>query len=186
MDTPLPAVPTFDAQNLVGPLRNITPPAQTQNAPPPLFEWVAPTHYDHERTKRWYVVWGGIAFAIAFVALLTGAWSVSVVTVVVAATYAIAHHEETPLRRMRIERDGFTFGEVFVPWSGCKDFWLIKTPLFQELHIVRTSGSPREVCIHLNPEIDPTLLRTSLSQYLSIRPDQHERLLDIIIRLCKL
>jgi hypothetical protein len=86
---------------------------------------------------------------------------------------------------MIIEEDGFRFADRFIPWSDCTDFWIIETPQFSRLHIARKGKGNRVVSIQTG-DIDPTVIRTTISRFLPLRPDQRERLLDLIIRLCKL
>lgn len=181
MNTQTLPEPTFDASELADKKGS----TEQHQATPPLFDWVAPTHHDHDRTRRWYVIAGSIAALVALIALFWGAWSVSIVTVVLTGLYALSRHEETPKRRMRIEGDGFSYGDVFVPWTDCIDFWIVQTPAFSELHIQRKRGSPREVIIQTG-DINLTVLRSSLSQFIPVRADQRERLLDALIRVCKL
>lgn len=179
MDTKTLPEPTFDAASL----------AQANTLQPeavaPLFEWSALTHHGYERGSRWYMVAGGVAGLIACISLLTGAWSVAVVTVVIAGLYYFSRKHEAPLHRIRIDSTGFLFDDTFTTWRNCVDFWVVQTPTFSELHILRKEGSPREAILQ-TADINITVLRSTLSQYLPIRADQRERLLDALLRLCKL
>lgn len=122
---------------------------------------------------------------ISAYAILAGAWSVALVTILLGGVYYLVRREPTPLKYIRIEKDGFQFQDTFTPWKQCKDFWLVQTPLFTELHIRKLSGVLPEVIIQTGT-IDTPALRAAISQNLAMKTDQQERALDAIIRICKL
>lgn len=148
-------------------------------------EWVAPSHHNHERTPRWYAIFAAVILGIAGYAILAGAWTVALVTTLLGGVYYLVRREPTPLKYIRLEKDGFQFQETFTPWKQCKDFWLVQTPLFTELHIRKQSGVLPEVVIQTGG-IDVPQIRAFLSDVLTMRTDQKERLMDALIRLCKL
>lgn len=150
-----------------------------------LLSWNAPSHCNHERSARWYLVSGVFVVAIAAYGILSGTWSVTLVSLMLGGVYFITRHEPMPLKDIRIETDGVQFQNSFTPWVQCKDFWLISTPLYTELHIARKGTVKGDIRIQTG-DIDPLLIRSTLSQFLTMRTDQHERLFDAIIRLCKL
>ena len=150
-----------------------------------LLSWSAPSQHHHHRSQRWYVTTGIIVLIIACYGILTGAWTVALVSTLVGGLYFLVRHETPALKEIRIEPDGVAFEGTFTPWSQCKDFWLVQTPLYTELHIIRNSTFNHEIRIQ-TVDIDPTLIRSTLSQFLTMRGDQRERLVDAIFRLCKL
>ncbi len=165
----------------------MNPVATSEHTPParPIMSWTAPSHHNHERSARWYLIGGGLILAICVYAILTGAWTVAFVSLLVGGTYFLTRREETPLKSIRLDKDGVTFQDNFTPWDKCKEFWIVQTPLYNELHIIRDAKANREIRIQ-TANIDVTILRSALSQFLTMRVDQRERLLDVIIRLCKL
>ena len=150
-----------------------------------LLEWTAPSHFNHERSHRWYLISAVLVIGIAAYALLTGAWSVAVVTLLLGGVYFLTRREPTALKYVAIERDGMQFEGTFLQWSQCKEFWLVQTPLFTTLTITRKTGFPRLFSVQTG-NIDPTVIRSTLSQFLPMKADQRETLLDVIIRICKL
>ena len=164
----------------------------TQNTPPAgpdkndsRLEWVAPSHHNHERSARWYAIFGIVILGISAYAVLSADWILAFVTVLLGGVYYLVRREPTPLKYIRIESDGFQFQNTFTPWNQCKEFWLVQTPLFNELHIRKHKGSPQEVSVHTG-DIPVTEIRAVLSEYLTMREDQQETLLESIIRICKL
>lgn len=150
-----------------------------------LLSWTAPSHHNYERSPRWYVLGGILVLCTAAYGILTGAWSVTLVSLLLGGVYFLTRREATALKEIRIETDGVQFQDSFTPWAQCKDFWLVTTPLFAELHIVRKGTVKGDVRIQTGT-IDPLVIRSTVSQFLPMRPDQREHLFDAIIRLCKL
>ena len=157
----------------------------TATPPQTLLEWVAPSRHDHDRTHRWYVIFAVFILTIAGYAILTGAWSVVLVELLCGGVTYLVRREPMPMKLLRIQNDGFEYQNSFTPWSQCKNFWFVQTPLYTELHISRTKLLGSEIVIQ-TADIDPTVIRSTLSQCITMKADQGERLLDVIIRLCKL
>jgi spore coat protein CotF len=65
-----------------------------------------------------------------------------------------------------------------------KDFWIVRLPEYNELHIARKRGV-LEIVLQTGDMSVPDL-RATLSQFINERQDQTERLIDRIIRLTKL
>lgn len=122
---------------------------------------------------------------IAAYGVLSGAWTLTIVALLLGGVYFLVRREKTPLKAVRIEQDGVQYEEIFLPWTQCKDFWLITTPAYTELHVARSGRLRSEISVQIG-DIDPTTLRSTLSRFLPMRGDQRERMLDFIIRICKL
>ena len=153
-----------------------------------LLSWKAPVHAEHERSRRWFMYAGAfVALCIVF-ALFTKAWSFAVVMIAAAGLYAAMHRKNVaaPDAEIVIFENGVLFGGTYTRWELCKDFWLLALPEWRELHIVRKTGSPREIVIQTTAQIPFPQIRATLSQFLTERVDQKERVLDRCIRFFKL
>ncbi len=139
----------------------------------------------HDRSFRWYVTGGIVVLLTVIYGIVSGTWTLSLAALLVGGMYYLLRNAQTPLRHMVIEQDGFTLEGTFTPWHDCDGFWLIHTPLYTELRIRRAKGFDREAVIQTG-HIDPTEIRRTLSQFLPIRADRQEKLVDACIRFCKL
>lgn len=150
-----------------------------------LLEWTALTHPDHERTTRWYIAGAVFGAACMVYGIVSGAWSFVLVMLLIAGMYAFMHRVPPSSATLRIAEDGITYSGTFTPWALVRDFWVLNLPQWNELHIMKTKGGLRELIIHTN-DISVPQLKATLSQYIKERVDQKERVMDRIIRLCKL
>ncbi len=147
-------------------------------------EWTAHRHPDHVRSKHWYIG-AGIFLGLCFVyALLTSGWSFAIVMVLIGIAYAGLHRSPPAMGTIRIEQEGVTWDGQLITWDRLKDFWIVRLPEYNELHITRKRGV-LEVIVQTS-DIPTPDIRAALSQYLPERQDQGERLIDRIIRLTKL
>ncbi|NOS67014.1 MAG: hypothetical protein HOO67_01455 [Candidatus Peribacteraceae bacterium] len=153
--------------------------------PGAILAWTAYSHHNHERSAHWYLFGGVFVLAIAVYGIVTGAWTLTLVSLLLGGVYFLTRREMTPLKEIRIFADGIDFNGSFTAWDQCKDFWIVTTPLFTELHVTRKGAIKSNILIQ-TADIDPTLIRSTLSQFLPMRPDQREHMFDAIIRLCKL
>jgi hypothetical protein len=151
-----------------------------------LLQWQAPTIVRHERTKRWYVVAGVFAALCVAYALWSGAWSFALVIAAIVLSYFVSHRSShVPEVQVAITKNGVLYNGTFTRWNNITCFWLLSFPGWKELHIQKTQGLLREITVQLGDITVPDI-RALLSQYTQEHPDQKERLLDRIIRLCKL
>ena len=156
---------------------NITPPED------PVLEWRAPQHAHHARGKTWYVCMGIVtAFCIGY-SIWTQAWTFTAVIVILSILYYRVHEAVPSAKRMRIWKRGFAIENDYTEWKDCNGFWILKGRDYAELHIERKSGSLVKI---QTGEINPYLIHEILPPFVSELTDRHERVLDTIIRICKL
>lgn len=165
------------------------PPPQTPPlAPPPDFRpltWEALTVPNHERTKGWYLRGGIATLILAAWGIVTGAWSFSLVLLLIGGIYFLLRsHSPTP-KRITIEDRGVTFDGTFTPWTSLQSFWIIRTPTYSELHI-RPKSIRQPALIIQTGFTDLNILRKTLSAFLPEDSNREEGFIDMIIRICKL
>lgn len=147
-------------------------------------QWTAHRHPEHERSLRWYIGAGTVAGLCLIYALWTSGWSFAMVIVLIALAYAGLRKSPPALDTIRFDEDGCTWEGKLRPWNSLRDFWIVKLPEYDELHITAKRGV-LEIVIQTG-DIPSLEIRSTLSQFLPERADQDERLIDRIIRLTKL
>ena len=155
-----------------------------QNPPKVLLEWSALMHPDHDRTHKWYIAAGVCAGALILYALFTGAWSFALVIALIVGSYGILHKSAPAQGSIRFDEEGCTWNGKLILWGSLKDFWVVRLPQYHELHITK-KRAVGEIILQTGNIATPEI-RSVLSQYVAERTDQGERLIDRIIRLCKL
>lgn len=152
----------------------------------PLLGWSAPSHPKHNRTARWYTVFFIVILGLASYGAYTGNWTFAILMLLCGLLYPLLHDHIPPEKRMEIYPQGFLFENALIRWDDCSGFWLIPTTSYTELHIEYREGKrQRELKIQTGT-IDASSLRLHLAEFLPELPNRGERLLDMIIRLCKL
>lgn len=89
------------------------------------------------------------------------------------------------MHHIRIREIGLQFDEKLYSWGECKEFWILQGPDYYELHISSKKQMKGDVVV-MTGDIDPFLIRDTLAKFLPQVAHQKERLLDAIIRFCKL
>lgn len=177
-NTPASSVDATAAPNADAPA---TPPTGNKL----LLEWTAMITPHHERSPRWYLIGSLLVLAFAAYGILTGAWTMSLLAILLGGLYFLIRREPPMYKRIAIHENGYEYEGVFTYWADCQEFWLIHCPGYTQLHIRKKRGFERETVIQTG-SIDPNEIRSLLSQYVHLTSDRNESLLDIIIRLCKL
>lgn len=176
-----PQKPAFDPSRLsTDPLK----PVQISKKQASL-QWSAPVQPIHERTERWYAC--GMAFLLILIVygILSHIWTLSFASLAIGFTYYLIRKAPPIVRTISLEHEGVRFENELTVWSACKNFWIFKTPTYNELHITKKKPLQREIIIQTS-NIDTTEIVAYISQYITHVPDQKERLVDFCIRFFKL
>ncbi len=163
-------------------------PTTEKNAPlsGTILEWTAHSTPEHDRSPRWYLMGSMLVLAFAAYGIVSADWTLTVLTLLLGGTYFLVRRAPATMATIAIQDKGFLFNGTFVSWGDCSGFWMIHTPGWTELHIRSNRGVIKRDYIVQTADIDPNAISAILSHFLQQRSDQRERLIDRIIRLCKL
>ncbi len=150
----------------------------------PLLEWEALIEPVHNRSRRWYSLTGTGVIGIAAFSILTGAWSVALVTLLCAGLYVLAHNHTPSPRRLAVYEHGLVFDGAYHTWKEFSSFWFLRTREFTQLRLERVDG--RQGTAILTGSINPDRLKQLLSAYIPEDTKKTENILDTISRICKL
>ena len=117
--------------------------------------------------------------------LLTSAWSLSVCFAMIAGLYFLIRNEKPHVHSIRILDIGIEFDSKLSTWSEWKHFWILRGDGYHELHM-ESNGHLMPDLVIQTAEVDPYQLRDLLAQYVVQIDNQKEKILDAIIRFCKL
>jgi len=158
------------------------------NTPTPeqvLLTWSAPVQHTHERSTRWYIVGGTAVIAAAAYGVLTGAWSVALVTIMIGAMYFILRDHRFPDETATITQGGIRISDTYINWNDTQGFWLLPTDHYMELHVVPKTQGKSDLIIQTGT-MDIQKLRETIGAWIPELTDKRERFLDAFIRICKL
>lgn len=150
-----------------------------------ILAWQAPRSPNHERSSSWYAVGGGIVITCAVYGLITGAWTLAIVSVLCGAVYFLVRDHRFPDISCAMNDKGVQIGETFMPWTAVKGFWFIQTPTYNELHFVPKSKRMPDLIIQTGTT--PLLtIRSFLAGKTEELHDKQESFIDILLRITKL
>lgn len=156
------------------------------NSPPqeaPLVAWNAPAQMHVERTRLWYIIAGSFVVASLLYSVFSGGWTFSMLIIALTGVYWKMHTVQAPVHSIELWKEGFAFDGNFTTWDQCNGYWILGFGDVHQLHIEKRNG----IDVHmLTGGIDPYLLHELLPQMLPHLSDRQERVLDTIIRICKL
>ena len=155
------------------------------HTPDILLSWKAPEKTAHQRSERWYVIGSCITATMIVYGILSGTWSMSISFALLAGLFFLIRNEEPPVHEIALLDIGIRFNGQLHSWSEWKQFWILQGKDYHELHI-ETKKRLRPDLVIQTGDIDPYQLRDVLSQYIPQTDEQKERILDAIIRFCKL
>lgn len=150
-----------------------------------LLEWHAASRPDHVHTEKWYVAAGTFCALMISYGILSGAWSLSILFAFIPALYYMLRNQGHKKHHVRIREIGFQFDDKLHAWGEFKEFWILQGPDYYELHIAATKQIKSDIVV-MTGDVDPFLIRDALSNFLPQVAHRKERLLDAIIRFCKL
>ncbi len=150
-----------------------------------ILEWQAASRPNHVRSDKWYLVAGLLCATFVAYGILAGEWSMSVTFAMIAGLSYLVRHEQHRVHQVRIYETGFEFDGTLYPWADLQCFWILQAANYHELHLAPAKHTKAEIVVQTG-NIDPFLIRDTLALHISQNTKQHEKLLDAIIRFCKL
>lgn len=151
----------------------------------PILEWQAPSRVSHDRGRGWYVGASVVTLGLIVYGILSSSWLFAITIAILAGLFFLVRNEAHPIHTVRILQLGFEFDGKLRPWNELKEFWMLSGPKHCELHVELKKGYMPNLVVH-TATMDPLLVRDVLLQFLPQNPHKRERLLDTIIRICKL
>ena len=149
----------------------------------PLISWDAPEHEDHDRGTLWYVIAGLFVLSCLAYSIITDAWTFSILVVGISVMYWFTHRDTPVQKTIRIWKRGFAIGQDFVEWKDCNGYYVLRGKGYAELHVEKRTGEDIKI---QTGDIDPFAVHDILSGITTELQDRRERILETIIRICKL
>ncbi len=150
-----------------------------------LLEWQASARPDHERSEKWYIGAGICCILMIGYGILSSAWALSFIFAMIPALYFILRNQSHKQHTIRIRDIGIEFDEKLLSWGELKEFWILRGSGYHELHIAAKKQMKSDIVV-MTGEIDPYRIRDTIGAFLPQVDHRKERLLDAIIRFCKL
>ncbi|MSR67841.1 hypothetical protein EXS65_03405 [Candidatus Peribacteria bacterium] len=148
-------------------------------------EWEAPAKITPVRSEKWYIVSGISCGTMIIYGILSGAWSLSICFAMLAGLFFLIRNEKPSTHAIKLLETGIEFDGRKSTWSSWKHFWILCGEGYYELHMESRKYLVPDLVIQLGAT-DPYQLRDVLGQYVQQIDTKKEKLLDAIIRFCKL
>ena len=128
----------------------------------------------------------GIAVATLITyGMISGNILLSLIAGMIAGLYILIQDSDHAKHTITLHETGIEYDGSFVTWGECTEFWILRSPHYYELHIALRSKFKSDIVIQTG-EVDPYVIRDHLIEFLPQTIQQREKILDAIIRFCKL
>lgn len=155
------------------------------NTEPILLEWKAPKKIAHERSETWYIIMAVGCGTMIVYGILTSAWSLSICFGMLAGLFFLIRNEDPQVYSIVLKETGIEYDGRHRIWSDWKQFWILRGEDYHELHIESKRHLVPDLVIQTG-DIDPYVIRDALAKYIPQIDTKKEKVLDAIIRFCKL
>lgn len=151
-----------------------------------LLAWMAPRYLRYERGWIWFAVLFVLAGAMAVYGYFEGSWPMVAFFAILPFVLILEHLKKPEDTVVVVSPYGIRFGELRIPYSHIRRFWILHNPPFvDELHILTDSRVHPELTIQLMGT-DAALLR----QYLVTQALEWEGkslgAMDMLVRILRL
>lgn len=151
-----------------------------------IITWEAPEYVKHEKGKTWFTVAGVIVLMLVLWGIWSHSWSTSVVFLLLAGVYYLAHTHEPRHLKITISEIGIKVGNACYAYANMRAFWVHYHPPFVKTLNFRTNERMfKEVTIQLDGQ-DPVPVRSYLARQISEWEGKEESFTDILTRVFKL
>ncbi|MEQ1849434.1 MAG: hypothetical protein ABL890_02490 [Candidatus Peribacteraceae bacterium] len=153
--------------------------------PHTLLSWTAKAKVDHERGNLWYVIGGGFCGFMIVYSILTAAYTQVIVFLLLPGALMIIRRASHKEHTAAITDAGFMLDGALTPWNDLDEFWILRGSDYFELHISQKNSLKGDILIQTGSE-DPMQVRDLLLTYVKPGIGKKERIVDALIRFCKL
>jgi len=118
--------------------------------------------------------------------IVTAAWTLAIVIILGSALYVQALRTRTGnVRNVLLRTAGIEIDGVLTPWEHCSGFWMYRYGQDVVVHIEKIRGWEREITLPIEAARYQDIAQV-IGAFLPYRAERREKLLDYIIRICKL
>jgi hypothetical protein len=128
---------------------------------------------------------GALVIASGIWSILSGAWTLTIVIILGSAMYYQVIHSHQETLEVRITKSGLQIGERLSHWNQCSGFWIYRHGEHVVMHIEKNNGWEREIAVVID-DLDYRNVAELVSNFLPYHSTRREKVLDYIIRICKL
>ena len=151
-----------------------------------LAAWWAPSYLRYERGWLWFTVVSFLSGALALYGYLTDSLAMTVLFILIPPVLILEHHKKPKAVPVIISPYGIRFGELRIPYSSIRRFWILHNPpLTDELHLLTNSRVHPELTIPLMGN-DAALLRQFLVTQILEWEGKKLGTLDTLVRILRL
>ncbi len=150
-----------------------------------LLSWSAPERLPVDRGAVWYAVMGGLVIGSGIWSILSAAWTLTIVIILGSAMYYQVIRNRIEIKTISISKLGLQIGEKFSAWDHCTGFWIYRHGEHVVMHVEKDRGWEREIVVVIDG-LDYQNVAEVMSNFLPYRSAQREKVIDYIIRVCKL
>lgn len=127
--------------------------------------WTAPEFVYYEKGKKWYLVIGITALAIAAIFVLIKSYSGAAVVVAAALVFFTQGGVKPQDVKFTLDSEGLHYKEKTIGFDQFKEFWIVATPNQPKLYLQKTGKLSLPISIFLK-NINPDIVIAFLKQYL--------------------
>ncbi len=148
-------------------------------------EWKAPRRPDYKKSKQWYLTGAVACLSMVAYGILLGSWSTALVFAFIPALYFLVRDQSHQTHAIRLMELGVEYDGRLHTWGELQEFWILVGDGYHELHIAPVKRWAPEIIIQTEP-MDAYAVRDALIQRIPQVATRREKILDAIIRFCKL
>lgn len=151
-----------------------------------LISWSAPSFLRYERGVLWFLLMGLADALLLAYAYLTGSYTMMIVFAILPLVLVLEHLKKPQMLPVVVSEYGIKFGQIAVPYSNIKKFWILHLPPnLNELHVLTGNRVHPEIVIQLM-DADPTLLRQYLVTQIPEWEGKGPSFFEVIVRILRL
>ena len=151
-----------------------------------LAAWMAPIHLRYERGWFWFAALFTLSGALAVYGYFSGSIAMTVLFCILPLVLVLEHIKKPKELPVIISSYGIRFGELRVPFSHIKRFWILHNPPFvDELHLLTDNRLHPEITIQLMGT-DAAILRAYLVTQALEWEGKSMGAMDALVRILRL
>jgi hypothetical protein len=133
-----------------------------------IISWSVPEYEKHERTKRWYLIAGGISLALLILSFFTNNFLFAVIIIITVFIIILRDGQEPQKVKFSITDEGIEIGKKFHDYDEIKNFSIIYKPKMGVKNLYFEFKNPVKPRLSIPLfNMDPLQIRENLLKYLT-------------------
>ncbi len=128
-------------------------------------EWEAPEFQHYEKSLGWYAILIVATVLLVGYKIITADYFGATSMLILGALILFFSRRKPALVTVKLDNEGVTLGELYIPYQHFQHFWMVDTPEHKTLNLEASTYLKQTIIVELADQ-DPTTVRRLIARHI--------------------